>query len=567
MPYDLLIKNGLIVDGSGLPGYYGDIGITQGTIAALGKVEDSAREEINARGLVVAPGFIDVHTHYDAQLFWDPFATPSCWHGFTSVFMTNCGFGLAPCKPQDREYITRMLVKVEAMPMESLKAGVPWNWETYGEYLNALDRRLGVNVMSVAPHSTIRYHVMGEDARKRPATSEEIGHMQAVVADCLRAGAFGFSSSYGPVHFDGDGLPVPSRFAAQEETVALARTLKEFHRGTVCVIPPGIPKVGPADMEYLARLSRESGRPVVWNLLAQTWDAPDHWHRVLDWTAEAFREGARVHPLALCERFDLTFTLRGAVFEDLPAWKSAITGSRAQKIANLSNPQIRAAMQADLDDPAPKVFSKRLQDVFVSAVRLDEHRHLVGNNLVEIGREQGKTPLEAMLDLAIAENLDTQFLIRGFQNGDENAVRGMTTNPYVLTGGSDGGAHVAFLCQVTYSSFLLSHWVREKKALTVEQAVRKLTFDPAVLLGIPHRGLLKEGFAADLTLFDPDTVQAKEKEFVSDLPGGASRLVARADGYRYTIVNGQIVQRDGAFTGAYPGRVLRSYEQEAAGLR
>jgi N-acyl-D-aspartate/D-glutamate deacylase len=202
-----------------------------------------------------------------------------------------------------------------------------------------------------------------------------------------------------------------------------------------------------------------------------------------------------------------------------------------------------------------------MQDVFVSGVRLAEHQSLVGKNMVEIGRAQGKTPLEAMLDLAIAENLDTQFLIHGFTNGDEEAVRGLTTNPYVLTGGSDGGAHVAFLCQVTYSSFLLSHWVREKKALTLEQAVRKLTFDPAVLLGIPQRGLLKEGMAADLTVFDPDKVQAREKEFVRDLPGGAARLVARADGYRYTVVNGQVLLRDGEPTGACPGRVLRSYEQ------
>jgi N-acyl-D-aspartate/D-glutamate deacylase len=561
MSYDLLIKNGFLVDGSGMPGYYGDLAVSSGKVAAMGKVEGPANEVIDARGLVVAPGFVDVHTHYDAQLFWDPLATPSCWHGFTSVFMTNCGFGLAPCKPQDRDYITRMLVKVEAMPLESLKAGVPWNWESYSEYLNALDQRLGVNVMALAPHSTIRYHVMGDEARKREATATEIQEMQAVVAECIKAGAFGFSSSYGPVHFDGEGLPVPSRSASQDETVALARTLKDFHRGTVCVIPPGIPKIGIKDMEYLKRLSRESGRPVVWNLLTQTWDSPNHWRQVLDWTAEAFREGARVHPLSLCERFDITFTMRGAVFEDLPAWKSAITGSRAQKIANLANPEIRAAMQRDLDDPAPKVFSKRMQDVFVSIVRQDQHRELVGKNLVELGRMQGKTPLEAMLDLAIAENLDTQFLVHGFANGDENAVRTLTTDPYVLTGGSDGGAHIAFLCQVTYSSFLLSHWVREKKALTLEQAVRRLTFDPASLLGIPNRGLLKTGMAADLTIFDPDTVQAKEKEFVQDLPGGASRLIARSEGYRYTIVNGQPILRDGEPTGAYPGRVLRSYEQ------
>ncbi len=560
MSYDLLIKNGFLVDGSGTPGYYGDLAISEGKIAAMGKLEGAAKEVIDARHLVVTPGFVDVHTHYDAQLFWDPLATPSCWHGFTSVFMTNCGFGLAPCKPQDRDYITRMLVKVEGMPLESLKAGVSWNWESYGEYLDALDQRLGVNVMALAPHSTIRYHVMGDAARKREATAAEIEAMQAVVVECIKAGAFGFSSSYGPVHFDGEGLPVPSRWASQDETVALARTLKDFHRGTICVIPPGIPKIGMEDMTYMKRLSQESGRPVVWNLLTQTWDSPNHWRKVLDWTAEAFREGARVHPLSLCERFDITFTMRGAVFEDLPAWKSAITGSRSQKIANLSNPEIRAAMQRDLDDPAPKVFSKRMQDVLVSIVRQDEHKELVGKNMVELGRMWNKTPLEALLDLAIAENLDTQFLIHGFANGDEEAVRALATDPYVLTGGSDGGAHIAFLCQVTYSSYLLSHWVREKKALTLEQAVRRLTFDPASLLGIPHRGLLKPGMAADITIFDPDKVQAKEKEFVNDLPGGASRLIARSEGYRYTIVNGQPLLRDGEPTGAYPGRVLRSYE-------
>jgi len=560
MQYDLLIKDGFLVDGSGLPGYHGDLGVADGKIVAMGKVDGPAKETISAKGLVVAPGFVDVHTHYDAQLFWDPWATPSSWHGFTSVFMTNCGFGLAPCRPQDRDYITRMLVKVEAMPLESLKAGVPWNWETYGEYLNALDRRLAVNVMALAPHSTIRYHVMGDESRKRTATTAEISQMQTIVADCMKAGAFGFSSSSGPVHFDGEGLPVPSRHATQDEIVALASVLKDFHRGTVCVIPPGIPRVQQSDMTYMSRLSRESGRPVLWNLLTQTWDAPTHWRQVLDWTEEAFHEGARVHPLALCERFDLTFSLRGAVFEDMPGWKAASTGSRSQKIANYSNPEIRAAMQRDLEDPTPKVFSKRMQDIFVNAVRLPEHQALVGKDMAELGKMQGKTPLEAMIDLALSENLETQFLIRGFANGDEAAVRGMTTNPYVLTGGSDGGAHIAFLCQVTYSSFLLSHWVREKKAMTLEQAVRKLTFDPAVLLGIPNRGLLKTGLAADLTIFDPDKVQAKDKEFVQDMPGGASRLVARADGYRYTVVNGQVIFRDGEQTSACPGRVLRSYE-------
>ena len=561
MQYDLLIKNGFLVDGSGAPGRTGDVAVAAGEIVALGKVDGRAAETVDAAGLVVAPGFIDVHTHYDAQLFWDPLATPSVWHGFTSVFMTNCGFGLAPCRPEDRDYITRMLAKVEGMPLASLGAGVPWTWESFAEYLDALGRRLGVNVMTLAPHSTIRYHVMGDAARKRPASADEIAAMQAVVADCVRAGAFGFSSSAGPVHFDGDGLPVPSRFAEEDETVALARTLERFGRGTVCVIPPGIPTVGPNDMDYMARLSRESGRPVLWNLLSHTWAAPDHWQRVLDWTGEVFRDGAQVHPLSLCERFDLTFSLRGAVFEDLPEWKAAIRGRRPQKVANLSDPAHRAAMQRDLDDPTPKVFSKRMQDISVDRVRDEAHRPLEGKDLVTLAREQGKTPLEAMLDLAVAENLETQFLVTGFQNGDPDAVRSLATNPYVVTGGSDGGAHVSFLCQVTYPSFLLSHWVREQKALSLEQAVSRLTSTPARLLGIPRRGLLRPGMAADLTVFDPDTVAAMPKEMVQDFPGNASRLIARAEGYKYTVVNGHVVVRDGEPTGAHPGRVLRSFEQ------
>ncbi len=560
MQYDLVIKNGYVADGTGQPGYHADVGVSGSEIVAIGKIDEAADELIDATDMVVAPGFIDVHTHYDAQLFWDPLATPSCWHGFTSVFMTNCGFGLAPCKPEDREYITKMLAKVEGMPLRSLREGVPWTWETYAEYLEALDKNLGVNVMTLAPHSSIRYNVMGEDARKREATEDEIQSMQEVVKESVAAGAFGFSSSYGPVHFDGDGIPVPSRFAAEGETVALASVLKDFHRGTVCVIPPGIPAIGRKDMEYLKRLSRESGRPVLWNLLSQTWAAPNHWKQVLKWTAEAFVEGARVHPLSLCERFDLTFSLRGAVFEDMPSWKAAIQGSRHDKICNLSNPMHRKAMQRDLDDPTPTVFSKRMQDVLVESVRERHHEHFVGRDLVEIGKEQAKTPLEVMLDLAISENLETQFLIKGFQNGDEEAVRALATDPYVLTGGSDGGAHISFLCQVTYPSFLLSHWVREQKVLSVEEAINRLTFVPAQLLGIPRRGLLKQGMAADLTIFDPEEVQAMPKEFVEDFPGGASRLVARSKGYKYSIVNGSVILRDGEQTGRRPGRVLRSYE-------
>src|SRR5947208_2268598 len=441
MDYDVLIKNGLVADGSGMPAYQADVGIAGGRIVAIGKVDGRAGEVVDATGHVVAPGFIDPHTHYDAQLFWDPLATPTSWHGFTSVLMTNCGFGIAPLKPEHRDYIRTMLAKVEAMPLASLEQGVPWSWQSYGEYLHALDRGLGVNVMSLAPHSTIRYHVMGDDARKRAATAEEIQAMADVVAECMDAGAFGFSSSYGPVHFDGDGLPVPSR--------------------------------------------------------------------------------------------------------------------RAEKRARLRMPEVRAALQADLDDPTPRVFSKRMQDVFVDAVTHERNRPWLGKNVVDIGRAQGKSPLDAMLDLALDEELATDFRIVGFQNGDEDALRAMIADPYVIVGGSDGGAHVAFICQTAYSSHLLGYWVRDKGALSLEAAVRRLTFEPALLLGVRDRGLVREGLAADLVVFDPDRVAAGDREDRRDLPGDATRIVRRAVGYHATLVNGEVVFRDGEPTGRLPGRVLR----------
>src|SRR5262245_33100796 len=454
MPYDLVIENGIVIDGSGQPAFAADVAVADGRISAIGKLGGSgAREVIDARGHVVAPGFIDPHTHYDAQLFWDPLATPTSWHGFTTVLISNCGFGIAPLRDEHRDYIRRMLAKVEAIPLAALEAGVPWSWTSYGEYLAALDHGLGVNALSLAAHSTIRYQVMGEDARKRPATRDEIGAIAAATRECLDAGAVGVSSSWGPVHFDGDGKPVPSRWAAEDELLALAGVLRATGQGIFCFIPPNVPLVQPEDLAMMARLAVASGRPVLWNLLLQSWNAPDHWRRVLEETACHAQSGARLHALALPERFDMNFSLRAGVFGDMPAWKHIYetARTRADKIARLSMPEVRAALQADLDDPTPRVFSKRMQDIVVTGVSRERNRQWVGKTLVEIAGAQGRRPLDAMLDLALDEQLETDFLIPGFQNGDEAALRAMIEDPLVLLGGSDGGAHVQFICQVAYS--------------------------------------------------------------------------------------------------------------------
>ena len=516
---------------------------------------------IDATGCAIAPGFVDPHTHYDAQLFWDPLATPTCWHGFTSVLMTNCGFGIAPVEPEHRDYIGRMLSVVEAIPLECIQAGVPWDWRSFAEYLGALERAhggLGVNVMAQAPHSTIRYQVMGDEARKRAATADEVAAMEARVAECMEAGAFGVSSSWGAVHFDGDGVKVPSRFADEDELAALARVLRRYRRGIVAFIPAGVPTVTLEDMQTVRRLARESGRPVLWNILLQTWSAPDNWRQVLDWTRESYAEGLRALPLSLPERFDVNFSLRSGLFSDMPAWKAMFDAPPAEKMGRLRRPEVRAALQADLDDPAPRVFSKRLQDIVVTRVGRERNRPWAGRSVVEVAAAQGKRPLDALLDLGLDEDLETDFIVTGFANGDEAAVRAIVNDPYVMLGGSDGGAHVKFICQVTYSSYLLSHWVRDKRALSLEAAVRRLTWEPAALLGLRDRGLLREGLAADVVVFDPDQVAPGPREEASDLPGNATRIVRRARGYRATLVNGRIVHRDGEPTGSLPGRVLRA---------
>ena len=554
MPYDLIIKNGKVIDGTGLPGFHSDVAVSGGRIVEIGKVSGEARQVLNADGLVVAPGIIDNHTHYDAQVTWDPLCTYSCYHGITTVVMGNCSLAMAPAHREDREMLAGVLSHVEAIPLEAIQAGVSWSWETIPEYLNALDERLGINVASLIGHSAVRRYVMGDASQERQATDDEIAAMKAIVREGLMAGAAGISFERNLRHFDWNGRLAPCNLATEEEMFAVAGVADEIGRGVI--------QFG-GDRNISRKLAKAIRRPVFYGNITQQAVAPDRWRKQLDEAENLMRQGHRGYQFVMPRPGDLRYTLRTAQhFDAMPTWKNVMLLPHELRTQAFRDPETRAklhreAVETPMDPNRAGDFTRRWDLQFVFKAALPKNQHLKGKSVADIAREQGKDVLDAFLDLALEENLETEFERREV-NSDEAAMTALLTSPYTVIGQSDGGAHVVFRTDYSYSTYLLSHWVREKEIMSLEDAIRKLTFVPASLFGFSDRGLVRSGMAADLMVFDPETISPLEPGEAHDLPGGAKRRKQLARGIEWTVVNGQVLMEKGEHTGVYPGRVARS---------
>ncbi|PYO03428.1 MAG: hypothetical protein DMD91_01100 [Candidatus Rokuibacteriota bacterium] len=557
MAYDLLIKNGRIIDGSGRPAFHGDVGVVRGKIAELGRLDGPARRTIEADGRVVAPGFVDNHCHYDAQVLWDPLCTFSCHHGATTVIIGNCSLALAPVKQHEREKLAGMLSYVEAIPMDVLQAGVPWNWESFPEYMSAIGQRLGVNVGTLVGHSAVRLYAMGEECSEREATDKELETMRRLVREALEAGALGLSITRNMNHFDIVGKRIPAACAPESELFALADVLREAGTGVIQCGGGTNPELKD---KLLSRIAQACGRPIMYNTLLEQARQPGRWRTHLAHVEETAKQGIRAIPLCNPGSIINRFTMKNCqVFRSMPTWLPILQGSDEEKLRAYRDPATRTKLRAEVDAPLTpdSTFSKRWDLMIVEEPQLPKNRGLRGQSIAAIAKAQGKEPVDAFLDLAVEENLTTVFTL-GEINMDTEAVAQILGSPYAVVGLSDGGAHVQFHSNVSNPTRLLGYWVREKQIMSLELAVRRLTFDSATAFGIYDRGLLQPGMAADLVVFDPDTVRPVAEDKVHDFPSNGWRMRELAEGIHYTVVNGEVLLEKGTHTGSHPGRVLHN---------
>ena len=560
MDFDLVVRGGTIVDGTGRPGVRGDVGIQGGKIAALGDVTGRAAQTLDAGGLVVAPGFIDVHTHYDAQVMWDRMLTISPWHGVTTVVMGNCGFGVAPTRPDHRGLIMRTLEKVEGMSLDALQAGLgeAWPFETFPEYLDAVERRgTALNVAVLLGHTPLRLYVMGEDATERPATPDEIARMRVIVREAIEAGAIGFATSKASTHIGYAGKPVPSRAAAFDEIEALAGALGEAGRGILQAT------VGrELFFKEFEALARATGRPVTWTALLAGMMGPGSHRELLDKSRALVKQGLHVVPQVTCRTLNFEFQFKEPfIFESMSVFKPISVADFDGKLRLYRDPDFRRAFKESFDRPKKGAVFAGLSWARTWISWYPPDPSLEERLVTEVAAERGVDPTDLVLDMALATNLEARFRMAVF-NHDETEVIELLTEPDTVLGLSDAGAHASQLCDACFSTYLLSRWVREKQAITLPEAIRMLTSRPAEVFGITDRGRLATGLAADVVVFDPATVGASKLRRVHDLPAGADRLVADASGIEAVIVNGTIVRRGGrdavAPDGALPGALLRN---------
>ncbi len=558
---DCVIRGGTIVDGTGSPGRPGDVGIRDGRIAVLGEVAEAAAETIDASGQVVAPGFIDVHTHYDAQAFWDGTLSPSPYHGVTTVMAGNCGFSIAPLARDAGDYLMRMLARVEGMPLESLQAGVPWDWTSFGEYLERLEGRLSLNAGFMVGHSALRRVVMGERAVGEAASEDELQRMVDLLRTSLAEGGMGFSSTISSTHNDGEGNPVPSRHATREEMLTLARQVRDYP-GTTIEFLPGV-GWGQEEAQYMVDLSLAAERPVNWNVLAPSSMNEAMVEQQLSATDLARSQGAEVIALTVPQPMTIRINLRsGFVFDALYGWASLFQTPIEERKALLRDPAKRAQLDGDATSEKSGLMRGLAvwENFTVDQVQSKSLEPLCGRTIGEIAKELGKSPFDTLVDIALEDDLQTYFMPPTYGTDDASwAIRGrLWQDDRTVIGASDAGAHLDMIDTFAFSTQVLGTGVRERKLIGLEEAVRQLTDVPARLYGLKARGRLVEGAWADVVVFDPDRIGLGATYTKFDLPAGAGRLYAEARGVSHVLTNGVEIVREGQDTGQRPGTILRS---------
>ncbi len=561
---DLLIRDAEIVNGSGAPARRGDVGISDGRIVAVGPLDEAATRTVDAAGQVLAPGFVDLHTHYDAQLFWDPTASPSLQHGVTTVFGGNCGFTLAPAAPAQRDYLTRMLARVEGMPLDALRAGLDWQWSSFGEWLHRFDGRIAVNAGFLVGHSALRLAAMGDDAVGTAATPEQVGRMVVLLEEALSEGALGLSTSQSHTHNDAAGQPVPSRSASLAELLALAGGVRA-HPGTTleAIIPGCLSGFTDDDIALLTDMSLAADRPLNWNVLGVSAANPSAHQRQLHASDVAAERGGRVVALTLPHAMKIRLSfLTGFVLDGLPGWREIMHLPVPDRLTALADPQVRRRLNDGAHSEEAGILRglAHWERLVIVETFAPENADATGLSVGEVAAARGGEPFDTLLDVVIADELRTGLTPppSGDDSADWRARAEVWRHRDAVIGGSDAGAHLDMMCGAIYTTSLLSRGVREHQVVTLEQAVRLITDVPARLYGLTERGRIAPGWHADLVLFDPDTVGHGPERTRYDLPAGAPRLVADAHGITSVLVGGVEVCRGGQPTGALPGTVLRS---------
>jgi N-acyl-D-aspartate/D-glutamate deacylase len=556
---DLIIRGGTVVDGVGTLAHTADVAVRDGRIVEVGVVDADAARVIDADGLLVTPGFVDIHTHYDAQLHWDPTASPASWHGVTTLLTGNCGFTLAPAKPEDVPWLLQMLSRVEGMSSDALATGVSFAGGSIGDFLAGLDGRIGVNVGANVGHCAVRRYVMGDDASERAATDDEVVGMAELVRAAMRDGAIGFTSSQLELHVAHDGRGVPSNHATPEELIALAGVLGEFGRGAIEFIPRTfLEGYSDEDRTLIRAMAEASGRPVHLNTLTMMPHAPDGWSRSLEFAETAAASGIELHPMFASNRQGAHFSLDSTfLFDEMPSFRDTLTLRPAERAERLRDPALREQMRKEIADPSGRSFVFVWPVLRVESVEHERNRAWLDKTVTEVAEATGADELDAFLDLSLDEELRTQFVLAAPPDERRrDATRRMIASPVVMAGSSDGGAHLLSFCGADYTTRLLTEWVPD--TLTLEEAVARLTSIPARASGIPDRGMLTEGAAADVLLIDRDRLSTPDSpRYVRDFPADSGRYVVDAEGYRAVIVNGETLLEDGVWTGATPGALLR----------